>query len=118
MAKTLTLFLTTTPYAFQNTATALKLAEAGLKQGYEVNLFASADGVHNFTPNQQTAGVPNAEQGFRALLDKGLNVELCGSCLRLRGIEGGNVLPGSEPSSMKKLFAMVGRSDVFITLGT
>ncbi len=116
--RTLTLFLTTSPYGFENTHTAVQLTRAALAKGYAVNLFASADGVYNFTCGHQAKGVPNAEQEFAALIGQGLHVELCGSCLAIRGIGKGDTLPGAEPSSMKRLFGLMKASDVFITLGS
>ncbi|MBI4671895.1 MAG: DsrE family protein [Chloroflexi bacterium] len=115
--KTLTIFLTTTPYGFENTHTALRLARAALDRGYAVNLFASADGVYNFTPGHQAKGVPDAAKEFAALIERGLHVELCGSCLATRGIAPSAVLPNTAPSSMKRLFGLMKTSDVFVTLG-
>ncbi len=116
--KTLTLFLTTTPYAYENTHTAIELARAALDQGYAVNLFASADGVHNFSRDQNPKGLPHAGKEFGELMARGLHVELCGTCLNFRGIAADDFLPGAEPSSMKRLFGLMKSSDVFITLGS
>jgi tRNA 2-thiouridine synthesizing protein D len=114
--KTLTLFLTTTPYAYENTHTAIELARAALDQGWAVNLFASADGVHNFSRNQNPKGLPNAGKEFAELIARGLHVELCGTCLNFRGIAAKDFIPGAEPSTMKRLFGLMKTSDVFITL--
>lgn len=114
---TLTIFLATTPYGYENTQTALKLAEAALDRGHRVVIFASADGVHNFTPGQKARGVPNAEAGFARLIEKGLRVELCGTCLTFRGIGKEEVMPGAAPSSLKTLFGLVAESDAVISLG-
>jgi len=116
MAKTLTISLFTTPYVYENTYTAMKIAEAALKKGYSVNLFASADGVHNFTLDQKARGIPNAQEEFKNLLDKGLNVELCGTCLQFRGIKKDDLLEDAKPSSMVKLCDLIEKSDVFLTL--
>ena len=116
--KTLTLFLTTTPYAYENTHTALQLARAALDKGFAVNLFASADGVHNFTVDQNPKGIPDAGKEFAELIARGLHVELCGTCLNFRGIGADDFMLGSEPSSMKRLFGLMQSSDVFITLGS
>ncbi len=117
MAKTLTIFLATTPYGYENTQTAMKLAEAALDQGHRVILFASADGVHNFTKGQGPQAVPNAEEGFGRLIEKGLRVELCGSCLKFRGVGREDILEGAAPSSLKTLFGLVAETDAFLTLG-
>lgn len=116
--KTLTLFLTTTPYAYENTHTAIQLARAALDKGYAVNLFASADGVHNLTQDQSPKGLPDAGKEFANLIARGLHVELCGTCLNFRGITANDYLPGTEPSSMKRLFGLMKSSDVLITLGS
>lgn len=116
MAKTLSMILWTTPYGFQNTSTAIKLARASLKKGYRVNLFASGDGVHNFTGDQKASGIPVAEREFIELIEAGLNVELCGTCLNFRGIKQNNLINGAKRSSMKNLFDMVQKSDVLLTL--
>jgi sulfur relay (sulfurtransferase) complex TusBCD TusD component (DsrE family) len=118
MGKTLTLFLTTPPYGYENTLTALRLAEAALAQGHRVNLFASADAVYGFHRQQRAVGLPDHVRGIADLIAAGLHVELCGSCLTLRGMGKDDVLAGSEPSSMKRLFGLAEASDVFVTLGS
>ena len=72
----LTICLCTTPYAFQNTHTAIRLAEAALEKGHKVTIFASGDGVHSFVKDQKAKGVPNAQEGFEKLIRRGLTVEL------------------------------------------
>ena len=118
MAKTLSMILWTAPYGCQNTSTALKLARAATKKGYSVRLFASGDGVHNFTKDQKASGIPHAEREFSEALQTGLKVELCGTCLNFRGIKAEDIVSGAERSTMKNLFSMVKESDVCITLWT
>jgi sulfur relay (sulfurtransferase) complex TusBCD TusD component (DsrE family) len=76
MAKRLTIFLTTSPYGFENTSTVLRLAEVALAKGHQVLLHATGDGVYNFLAHQQAKGVPHVEEGFQRLLGQGLKVEL------------------------------------------
>ena len=76
MSKRITLFLNTSPYSYENTYTAMKLAEAALDKGLETHLVASADGVYNFLKGQKGKGLPHAADGFKALMDKGLKVDL------------------------------------------
>jgi len=116
MAKTLSMILWTTPYGSQNTSTALKLARAAAQKGYSTRLFASGDGVHNFTKDQKASGIPNAEKEFSELMQAGLKVELCGTCLNFRGIKNEDIVAGAERSTMKNLFTIVKESDVCITL--
>lgn len=72
----LTIFLSTSPYALQNTHTAMRLAEAALEKGHHVAIFASGDGVYSFVKDQRAKGVPNAQEGFEKLIRQGLTVEL------------------------------------------
>lgn len=76
MAKKITLFLNTSPYLYENTYTAMKIAEAALDKGLETHLVASADGVYNFLKGQKGKGLPHAADGFQSLMDKGLKVDL------------------------------------------
>jgi sulfur relay (sulfurtransferase) complex TusBCD TusD component (DsrE family) len=76
MAKTFTLFLSTSPYSYENTHTAIRIAEFALKEGYKVNLIASGDGIYCFIKNQKAAGMPNAEKKFSELIQKGLKIYL------------------------------------------
>lgn len=76
MNKTLTLFLSTSPYSFENTLTTIKIAESALSKGHTVNLIASGDGVYCFLKGQKAKGITNAEEKFSELLIKGLKVYL------------------------------------------
>ena len=116
--KTLTIFLTTAPYAGEHASTAMRLAKAALEAGHRVNLFASADGVYAFTAGHRAKGLPSAEAGFRQLIDQEMHVELCGSCLAVRGLAPEHRLSGAQPSSMPGLFRLIRDSDVVITLGS
>ncbi len=118
MGKTLTLFLASTPYSGQNADTALRLAEAALARGHTVRLFASADGVHLAQDGQRPAGVPDLPTTFATLIERGLQVELCGSCLRFRGLGRDRLVAGAEPSSLKGLFGAIDASDAVLSLGT
>lgn len=116
-ARTLTLFLTATPFGSQSPATALNLAEAALEQGCQVNLFLSADGVYAAGANQKAIGLPSVGERLAALMERGLRVDLCGSCLQLRGLKRENRIEGPQPSSLKNLFSMISESKAFIALG-
>ena len=76
MPKTFTLFLSTSPYSYENTLTAVKTAEAALGKGHAVNLIASGDGVYCFLKKQKARGITNSEEEFSRLIEKGLKVYL------------------------------------------
>lgn len=114
--KHLGVLLFTTPYSSENTDTAIRIARSALDQGHKVTVFAYADSVHNFTKGQKAVGIPNAEKEFQSLIERGLKVELCGTCLKFRGIENDFVVSGAQPSSMVGLNSMIDECDRFITL--
>lgn len=76
MGKTFTILLSTSPYSFENTLTAIKTAESALEKGHPVNLIASGDGVYCFLKGQKAKGITNAEEKFSELIGKGLRVYL------------------------------------------
>jgi sulfur relay (sulfurtransferase) complex TusBCD TusD component (DsrE family) len=76
MGKTLTLYLSTSPYSYENTLTTVRLADSALNKGHTVNVIASADGVYCFLKKQKARGITNAEVEFSGLIQKGLKVYL------------------------------------------
>ncbi|MBI5641429.1 MAG: DsrE family protein [Nitrospirae bacterium] len=76
MGKTVTLLLSTSPYTFENTLSAVRIADSALSKGHAVNIIASADGVYCFLKKQKAKGITNAEEEFTRLMQKGLKVFL------------------------------------------
>ncbi|MBI4824544.1 MAG: DsrE family protein [Nitrospirae bacterium] len=76
MAKTFTILLGTSPYASENTLTALRISDSALKGGHTVNLIASGDGVYCFLKGQKAKGIKNASEEFSSLIERGLKVFL------------------------------------------
>lgn len=76
MAKTITLFLSTSPYSYENTLSTIRIADASLNKGHAVNVIASADGIYCFLKRQKAKGITNAEEEFSGLIRKGLKVYL------------------------------------------
>jgi sulfur relay (sulfurtransferase) complex TusBCD TusD component (DsrE family) len=76
MGKTMTLYLSTSPYSYENTLTTVRLADSALNKGHTVKLIASADGIYCFLKKQKAKGITNAEAEFSGLIQKGLKVYL------------------------------------------
>lgn len=70
------MYLSTSPYSYENTLTTIRIAESALNKGHAVNLIASADGVYCFLKGQKAKGITNAEEEFSRLIRKGLKVYL------------------------------------------
>lgn len=116
-SKILSIFLGTPPYGYQNAETVRRLAEAALAKGHQVRIFASADAVHIAELGQRPAGLPDALAGLVGLIQRGAEVELCGSCLGMRGLSRERLAEGARPSSLKGLFTAVGEADAFLSFG-
>jgi sulfur relay (sulfurtransferase) complex TusBCD TusD component (DsrE family) len=76
MGKSITLFLSTSPYSYENTLSTIKIADTALNKGHTVNVIASADGIYCFLKKQKAKGITNAEEKFSELIQKGLKVYL------------------------------------------
>jgi len=72
MQKEIVMYLSTTPYSFENTHTIFKLAESALKKGHQARLIASGDGVFSIVKGQ----VPQALSKIVDLVGKGLKVDI------------------------------------------
>jgi sulfur relay (sulfurtransferase) complex TusBCD TusD component (DsrE family) len=76
MGKNITLFLSTSPYSYENTLSTIGISDAALNKGHSVSVIASADGIYCFLKKQKAKGIPNAEENFSRLIQKGLKVYL------------------------------------------
>jgi hypothetical protein len=70
--KEIVMFLSTTPYSFENTHTIVKLADAALRKGQKVRLVASGDGVFSIVKGQ----VPQSLSALEELVGRGLKVDI------------------------------------------
>lgn len=114
--KHLGILLFTTPYSSENTDTAIRIARSARNQGHRVTIFAYGDSVHGFTKGQKATGITNAEREFQVLINMGVKVELCGTCLSFRGIGDELIMRGAEPSSMRNLCKLIDDCDKFVTI--
>jgi sulfur relay (sulfurtransferase) complex TusBCD TusD component (DsrE family) len=72
MAREIVMFLSTTPYSFENTHTIFKLADAALRKGQKIRLIASGDGVFSIIKGQ----IPQSLSILEDLVEKGLKVDI------------------------------------------
>ncbi len=71
-SKEIVMFLTTTPYSFENTHTIMRIADSALSKGYKVRLIASGDGVFSVVKGQ----VPQSLSALEDLVGRGLRVDI------------------------------------------
>ena len=94
------------PYGSEKTYNALRLAMTLQKDqpGTEVRFFLMADAVTAALPDQATPqGYYNVERMLKAVINKGGQVKLCGSCCEARGLKNIALLAGAESSTMSQL---------------
>lgn len=72
MQKEIVLFLSTTPYSFENTHTMLRIADAALRKGQKVRMVATGDGVFSIVKGQ----VPQSLSALEDLVGRGLKVDI------------------------------------------
>jgi tRNA 2-thiouridine synthesizing protein D len=116
MARTLTILLAGAPYGGERAAHALGFAAAALTKGDQVNLFATSDGTYLAVSGQAARGLPDLGGELDDLIERGLRVELCGSCLRFRGLGPERLATGTQPSSLRVLGELLRESDAVVSL--
>lgn len=72
MAREIVVFLSTTPYSYENTHTFFRLADAALRKGHKVRLIASGDGVFSIVKGQ----LPKSLSVLEDLVGRGLKVDI------------------------------------------
>ncbi len=106
------------PYGSEKAYNALRLAMALQKEhpAVEVLIFLMADAVTSAIVNQKTPqGYYNIERMIRAVINKGGQVKLCGSCCEARGITQPALIDGTEISTMSQLAQWVTEADKVLT---
>lgn len=106
------------PYGCEKMYNALRLAMK-LPQEHpntEVRLFLVADAVTGALPNQSTPpGYYNVERILKAVISKGGQVKICGTCAEARGIDKLGLIEGAEISTMSQLAQWVVDLDKVLT---
>ncbi len=106
------------PYGTEKAYNALRLAMALQREqaDVEVAMFLLGDAVSCALPNQVTPqGYYNLERMLKAVLAKGGQVKLCGSCAEARGLKELGLIEGAEVSTMGQLTQWVVESDKVLT---
>ncbi len=72
MQREIVLFLSTTPYSYENTHTILNIADAALRKGQKVRLITSGDGVFTIVKGP----LPKVLSALENLVGRGLTVDI------------------------------------------
>jgi uncharacterized protein involved in oxidation of intracellular sulfur len=102
------------PYGSETTYNALRLAMSLTRQASEPNLrvFLLGDGVVCAVPGQRTpSGYYNVERMIRHLVNGGVEVHACLTCMEARGLASVELMEGVEPSNVDELAEWVRQAD-------
>lgn len=112
------LILNDAPYGSEKVYNAMRLAMK-LQQEHadvDIRLFLMADAVTASLLNQSTPqGYYNVERMLKAVISKGGQVKICGTCAEGRGIQNLGLIEGAEISTMNQLAQWVVDSDKVLT---
>jgi len=100
------MILNEAPYGSEMSYNALRLAMALQKDhpGTEIRVFLMADAVTAAISAQGTPqGYYNIERMLKAVITKGGQVKLCGTCCEARGIKALPLIEGADISTMSQL---------------
>jgi uncharacterized protein involved in oxidation of intracellular sulfur len=107
------------PYGTEKAFNALRMAmslEKIEENPVDVRVFLMADAVTCALPSQCTPqGYYNIERMLKAVINKGGQVKLCGSCCEARGIKEQALVEGVEISTMSQLCDWTVESDKVLT---
>lgn len=104
--ETLTIILNSTPYGDEKVWNALRLALTSISSAIDlhVNVFLLGDAVVTAKKGQSTpSGYYNLEKMLRDLLESGVKIMACGTCLRARGLAKQDLVDGVEVGTMSGL---------------
>ena len=106
------------PYGGEKTWNALRLAGASVTAeiGMKVKVFLMGDSVGAAKMGQSTPdGYYNLEKMLTDLTARGVEVKLCGTCLKSRGIKDEELADGTQRGTMMVLANWVKEADRIVT---
>ena len=109
----LTIIVNDPPYGSEKPWNAMRLAStASTELGMKVRLFLMGDSVSAAKRGQRTPeGFYNMEKMLQALIQRGVELKVCGTCINARGLDPSELVEGVEKGSMKMLAEWVKDSD-------
>ncbi len=102
-----TIIITHAPYGQEKPFTALRFAQASFQ--HKVNIFLVEDGVY-VAKKGQMADL-RVEDMLKDAIKSGVDVKLCGSCSKARGLSKEEIVEGAEIGTMEDLVGWVDRCD-------
>ena len=100
------IILTDAPYGNEKMFMALRLVMTLQDENPDtmIRIFMIVDSITAALPNQITPeGYYNLEKMLKAIMNKGAEIKLCGTCIRARGMKELKLIDGIELGNMKIL---------------
>jgi len=95
--ETVTMIINETAYGKESAWNALRLAKAMIVKDMKVNIFLLEDGATIAKKGQRPPqGYYNLETMLTELIQSGVKVLACGTCLQARGLNQTDLIPGVE----------------------
>ena len=108
----LTIIVNDPPYGSEKPWNALRLASTAASDEMSVRVFLMGDSVVAAKRGQRTPdGFYNMEKMLQALIQRGVEVKVCGTCINARGLDPSELVEGVEKGSMKILAEWIRDSD-------
>lgn len=108
---TTTIIINEAPYGKERAWNAIRLAQAMIAKGEEVNVFLLEDGVSVAKEGQNPpAGYYNLERMLKELIERGAEVRACGTCCAARGLSREDLMSGVKMSGIMDLAGWVKKS--------
>jgi sulfur relay (sulfurtransferase) complex TusBCD TusD component (DsrE family) len=101
------MLLTTSPEN-QNSEIVIKLANAAITAGHEVEIFFMDDGIYNVVKGNSIS------PKFKELINRGAFLALCGHTAEVRGVDKEDCLDEVKYAGQFELAGMVNSSDRFL----
>jgi tRNA 2-thiouridine synthesizing protein D len=83
-----------------DTNVTVKLAQAALDKGYGVRIFGYGEAVTLIKNGQDPKRFPNVGKETKEMLAKGLEIVVCETCCKARGIHRGEEIEGTKIGSL------------------
>ena len=100
-----------------DTNVAVKLAQAALEKGYGVRIFGYGEAVTLIKDGQDPKRFPNVGKETKDMLEKGLEVVVCETCCKARGIARGEEIEGTKIGSLTNdMSRFVAEGDRMVTI--
>jgi len=105
------------PYTNEDVDTAINIAKAAIEKGHQVAIFLFCDSVLAInTAVRPVKGDRNIPQILGELIEKGVEVHICGICFQYRGLDAEKIVPGAKLSGLPELASLIYESDRFVNL--